>query len=111
MTRHIYFAIESRTHWDHFMNFDFPDMIRGELEFWTRNMTKMNQIRLIVDSLPSVLVVSDASNVAAGAYTVEVDEKVVHFMWSRSQSLMSSTWRELKAIELAIIYLDEDGKV
>ena len=102
MTRHIYFAIESRTHWDHFMNFDFPDMIRGELEFWTRNMTKMNQRRLIVDSLPSVLVFSDASNVAAGAYTVEVDEKVVHFMWSRSQSLMSSTWRELKAIELAL---------
>ena len=48
------------------------------------------------------MVFSDASNVAADAYTVEVDEKVVHFMWSRSQSLTSSTWRELKAIELAL---------
>ena len=99
MARHIYYSIESRTHWYHFMNFDIPDLIRAMLEFWTKNMTKMNQRRLIVDSLPSVLVFSDASNVAAGAYTVEVDEKVVHFMWSRSQSLMSSTWRELKAIE------------
>ena len=102
MTRHLYLAIESRVHWDKFLNFEFPDMVRTELRFWSENLDNMNQRRLMTDFLPSVLVFSDASNVAAGAYTVEIDDKVVHQMWSKSQSLMSSTWRELKAVELAL---------
>lgn len=54
--------------------------------------------------MPSVSVFSDASNVAVGAYTVVVEVKIVHHTWSKSESLMSSTWRELKAIDLALIY-------
>lgn len=104
MTRNIYLAVESRGHWDYVINLAFPDLVKTELEFWTNNLVKMNHKRLIAESLPSVLVFSDASNVAAGAYTVEVDEKIVHHTWSESESLMSSTWRELKAIDLALNY-------
>lgn len=100
----IYLAVESRGHWDYVINLAFPDLVKTELEFWTNNLVKMNYKRLIAESLPSVLVFSDASNVAAGAYTVEVDEKIVHHTWSESESLMSSTWRELRAIDLALNY-------
>lgn len=57
----------------------------------------MNYKHLLAESLSSELVFSDASNVAAGAYTVVVEENIVHHTWSKSESLMSSTWRELKA--------------
>ena len=42
----------------------------------------------------SVIIFSDASSVASGAYTVEVDSKVFHLMWKESEKSMSSTWRE-----------------
>lgn len=45
---------------------------------------------------------SDASDIAAGAYTVEVNENFFHKTWSKQESVMSSTWRELKAIQLAL---------
>lgn len=45
---------------------------------------------------------SDASDITAGAYTVEVNEKIFHKTWSKYESVMSSTWRELKAIQLAL---------
>lgn len=65
MTRNIYLAIESRGHWDYVINLAFPDLVKTELEFWTNNLVKMNYKRLIAESLPFVLVFSDASNFAA----------------------------------------------
>ena len=102
MTRHIYLAVESRFHWDRVVNFEFPDRVRAELQFWSQKLVTMNHRRLIQGNLPFTLVFSDASNVAAGAYTVEMNDKIFHHMWSDSESQMSSTWRELKAIELAL---------
>lgn len=78
MTRHIYLAIESRNHWDRFISFLFPDAVKSELQFWLQNLKKLNQKRLIQDSLPVTFVFSDASDIAAGAYTVEVNEKIFH---------------------------------
>jgi hypothetical protein len=41
----------------------------------------LNRKSLVKYSLPRVLVYSDASNIAAGAYTVGVDENIFHRMW------------------------------
>ncbi|CAC5364708.1 unnamed protein product [Mytilus coruscus] len=49
------------------------------------------------------MVYSDASNVACGAYTVEVNSKIFHQMWNRSEMQLSCTWREMKAIEQSLI--------
>ncbi|VDI45921.1 Hypothetical predicted protein, partial [Mytilus galloprovincialis] len=50
-----------------------------------------------------VVIYSDASGKGAGAYSVELDKKHFHETWDFSEAQESSTWRELKAIELALI--------
>ena len=55
-----------------------------------------------------LVVFSDASDVAAGAFTVEICNKVFHRMWEKHEAKMSSTWRELKAIELALLSFKDD---
>lgn len=103
MTRHLYMAIEKRKRWDLFLELEFPDFVGSELNFWLQNILKLKSKSLVKYSLPHVLVYSDASNIAAGAYSVGVDENIFHRMWSSDEVLMSSTWRELKAICLAIM--------
>ena len=65
-------------------------------------MSVLNQKSFVQDSLPVTLVFSDASDIAAGAFTVEFNEKNFHKAWSKYESMMSSTWRELKAVQLAL---------
>ncbi|CAC5424555.1 unnamed protein product [Mytilus coruscus] len=54
-------------------------------------------------SFPHMLVYSDASNVAAGAYSKDIDSNIFHQMWDLQESLKSSTWRELQAILFALM--------
>jgi hypothetical protein len=91
ITRHLYMAIEKRKGWDLFLELEFPDFVGSELNFWLQNILKLNRKSLVKYSLPHVLVYSDASNIAAGAYTVDVDENIFHRMWSSDEVLMSST--------------------
>lgn len=53
------------------------------------------------DYFSHVLVYSDASYIAA-ADSVELNENVFHKGWTENKTVMSSTWRELKAIQLAL---------
>jgi hypothetical protein len=57
-------------------------MCDGRVEILVRKFDKLNKKRLLNASLPNVVVYSDASNVAAGAYTVELKEKIFHCNWS-----------------------------
>lgn len=50
------------------------------------------------DYFSHVLVYSDASYIAA-ADSVELNENVFHKGWTENKTVMSSTWRELKAIQ------------
>jgi len=102
MTRHLYFAIESRRSWDSRLKFSDKNFVFEELLFWSGNLCTLNQNKLLNDSLPCTIVYSDASNVAGGAYTVEMNEKVFHQMWDEFEKNMSSTWRELRAIYLPL---------
>jgi hypothetical protein len=102
MTRHLYLAIESRIQWDCCLSLLFPEAVKLELQFWTQNLSVLNHKSFVQDSLPVTLVFSDASDIAAGAFTVEFNEKVFHKAWSKYESMMSSTWRELKAVQLAL---------
>ena len=102
LTRYLYNAIENRTKWDLFLDLEFPDFVLNELYFWSRNISVLNQKRLANYTLPTKMVYSDASNVAAGAFMVEVNDCVFHQMWSLEEAQMSSTWRELKAVYLAM---------
>lgn len=102
MTRYCYICIESRSTWDSRLAIGDKDEIFNELIFWSNNINSLNTKRLDSYSKSSVIVFSDASSVACGAYTVELDKKVVHQMWDTTEACKSSTWREMKAIEQAL---------
>jgi hypothetical protein len=54
-------------------------------------------------SRSSVIIYSDVNSVAAGVHTVELDSKVFHTNWSENEKSNGSTWREMRAIEQAIV--------
>lgn len=104
MMRNIYLVVESCGYWDYVINFVFLDLVKIELEFWINNLVKMNYKCLIVEFLFFVLVFLDVSNVVVGVYMVEVDEKIVYYIWLKFELLMSFMWRELKVIDLVLNY-------
>lgn len=56
----------------------------------------------MVYKTPSEILFSDASEFADAGYSIEQDTKIVHYMLSDWEKSKSSTWRELKAICVAI---------
>ena len=49
-----------------------------------------NNVYILKKNTPtkkSVIIYSDASSVASGAYTVEVESKVFHLMWKESEKV------------------------
>ena len=98
-------AIESRFTWDRVLQFSFPGQVLAELKFWNENIKKLNSKKLMNYSISSVLIYSDASSIGAAAYSVELENKVFHRMWELSETLESSSWRELNAIEPTVCHL------
>ena len=58
--------------------------------------------RKVEDGCPDTLVFSDASNVACGSYVVKANNLVFHSNWSEDEKAKSSTFRELRAVYLAL---------
>ena len=50
----------------------------------------------------SEIIYSDANNKACGAYSVEIESKVFHKTFNEFESIQSSTWREMRAVEQAL---------
>lgn len=107
MTRYCYMEIVFRVSWDNTLNFKFATKSINELKFWLIHVRKYNNKKPTVTKRESTIVYSDASAVGAGAFTVGVDEKCFHQMWNENEMSKSSTWREMKAIELALISFNE----
>lgn len=102
MTRYCYMIIETRSAWDSLLEIIHSDQVKAELVFWQENIVKLNRKYLAGYSCSSVVIYSDASDIAAGACTVELKSKNFHKMWNSVEKVQSSTWREMKAIELAL---------
>ena len=102
MTRYCYMIIETRSAWDSLLEIIHSDQVKAELVFWQENIVKLNRKYLAGYSCSSVVIYSDASDIAAGACTVELKSKNFHTMWNSVEKVQSSTWREMKAIELAL---------
>ena len=45
---------------------------------------------------------SDASNTGCGSFVVKANNSVFHSMWSEEEQLKSSTFKELRAVYLAL---------
>ncbi|CAC5368319.1 unnamed protein product [Mytilus coruscus] len=99
ITRQLYKLIESRSTWDTIFRMTDQEII-GELMFWRKNVHSLNFKHLSEYKIPSVIMYSDASNFAAGAYSAcQLDNTVFHKMWTDMEKKQNSTWGELKAIE------------
>ena len=102
ITRHCYISIETRSCWDNNLFLVYPSEILRELYFWRDNVKNVNCKKLVSYRPSSVVMYSDASNIACGAYSVEIESKVFHKMFNDFESIQSSTWREMRAIEQAL---------
>ena len=77
----------------------------SEIEFRRHNVHTLNgKVYWRVKSLPAKISFSDASNSACGAFVQLQSEVEFVFQqnWSIAESAQSSTWRELKAVCLAL---------
>ena len=95
MTRHCYMSIETRSCWDNNLFLVYPSEILRELYFWRDNVKNVNCKKLVSYRPSSVVMYSDASNIACGAYSVEIESKVFHKIFNDFESIQSSTWREI----------------
>ncbi|VDI62905.1 Hypothetical predicted protein [Mytilus galloprovincialis] len=100
MTRNIFSVINQREHWDQFVNiFTFPDCIE-ELRFWQENILSLKPSDLF-NIYSDFHVFTDASDTGAGGFVSDT-AYVFHKMWLNHEKFRSSTWREIKAIQICL---------
>ena len=71
--------------WEKFLNTFDVDQVENELRFWLEKIKHLNSRHLAAYSYSSIVIFSDASERAAGAFTVEVYTKIFHKMWSETK--------------------------
>ena len=75
----------------------------AELMFWNQNVDSLNcRSPWLLPCIPSKFVYFNASDHACGSF-IQNEGKVFHQNWSSAERSKSSTWRELKIVELALI--------
>ena len=100
MTRFLFSVVNSAHSWDN--EVFLSDDSLSEIIFWKNNVVPLNgRVYWLPHSLPVKVTYSDASNSACGAF-VESSNLVFHQNWSLEESAQSSTWRELRAVFLAV---------
>ena len=102
MTRFLFSVVNSAVSWDSEVFLSNDSLC--EIEFWSNNVHVLNgKIYWGAPSLPvRVSCFSDASDSACGAFVESQPELIFHQNWSLEESVRSSTWRELKAVCLAL---------
>ena len=106
LTRHMYWAIESRSYWDDTLCFS-PGLLQ-ELRFWHSNIASFSGYSIREPLVTHTAVFSDASDVAFGGFCLSIDGSPVSGMLTRDEMRMSSTFRELKAMYYVLLsYADQ----
>ena len=101
MTRHHFSVVNSAFSWDSEV-FLSDDSI-AEINFWANNVDSLNgKVYWRAQSLLVRVSFFDASDSACGAFVESYSELVFHQNWSPEEKVQSSTWRELKAVCLAL---------
>jgi hypothetical protein len=85
-------SIETRFCWDKILILVYPSEILRELYFWRDNVKNVNCKKIVSYRPSSVVMYSDTSNIACGAYSVQIESKVFHKMFNDFKSIQSSTW-------------------
>ena len=56
----------------------------------------------LIQRIPERIVFTDASSYAGAGYTVPFSNNIIHKMWANDEIIKSSTWKELKAVEITL---------
>ena len=73
-----------------------------EIFFWKREVVSRNNRFLFDYSIPQIIVYTDASGVGCGAWATGCGGMVLQRNWREEEMGKSSTWRELRAVQLSI---------
>ena len=96
-TRSMYAVINCRQYWNEVLPIDRDTY--DELVFWYNNISSLNGQPIWFSSGATRIAYSDASSTGFGGYVVEIGPQVSQGQWSTSEAVLSSTWRELKAVD------------
>ncbi|KAK3086454.1 hypothetical protein FSP39_018665 [Pinctada imbricata] len=97
MTKNLSSDILQAESWNHTIALRKQSL--NQMLFWKDNIEKINFRNFCTDFSCHSVVYSDASGIGYGGYIVENPLSVSHGMWSESEKVKSSTWRELVAVE------------
>ena len=100
MTRRMYALLNSRDYWCQLL--EISPEVKIELEFWIKQVEHINGKEIWHSPSAVHIVYSDASGTGYGGFTVEHGCHVAHGAWSEDQAAKSSTWRELKAVQMVL---------
>jgi hypothetical protein len=100
MTKAIHVCIEARYNWESFVC--LSDKAIRELRFWLDNIRTLNGSKVGPKPEASKIVYSDASSTGYGGYVVGISDHIAHGQWNQDEAKRSSTWRELKAVEMVM---------
>ena len=100
MTTSLYAVVNTKVSWN--STVVLTKEACSELVFWSQNVDSLNcRCPWLPLCQPAKLVYSDASDYACGSF-IHSEGKIFQQNWSPERN-NSSTWRELKAVELALI--------
>ena len=99
MSRHCVLSTLCKDNWDSVFRLD--DYSKEELYFWKDNMVDINTRYCSVTKGPSYFVYLNASVTGGRAIFDLNNDFFCHKMWSESESVQSSTRRELSVIEFS----------
>lgn len=100
MTRCCFSVINIKDDWDQVVNLNFYPGCIDEFLFWKQNVKFIKPVPILYERA-ELNVFSDASDIGAAGILKEANV-VMHKHWLQNEVGKSSTWRELKAIELCI---------
>ena len=102
MSRNLYSAIESKTTWD--SNIKLSELACEELEFWLKHLgTLPCRVLSPFWHPPERVLFTDASSFAGAGVLLHSKNQVAHCMFNQHDKLQSSTYRELKALQFALV--------
>ena len=100
MTRSMYAILNKCCYWGERVVLNQP--VLYELRFWVNHLEEFNSQSIWVSPSAVRMAYSDASSTGYGGYILEHGSYVACGQWTQVEAVKSSTWRELRAVELTL---------
>ena len=100
MTRSMLADVQASPSWNKLITISKES--KRELEFWSECISRLKPVKMKNDFVYQRVIYSDASEVGAGGYIVDVNGASAQGSWDECQKIKSSTWRELKAVQIVL---------